>query len=152
MIVYQQETCSCIIQTKTVVYHLLFKKRIFSTFRVRPSILTSVRNSQVLFANFSMLELTYRLQTFREYSYLTWKFDGDYKVFLIVIRCKINFGILCYSVIFFWSSDTLNFVFMNVVILVYIEFIFLFLGIFLFIEKYIIKLGKLFATKIELIV
>ena len=47
--------------------------------------------------------------------------------FVMIIRCKINFDIIWYSVIFaanlylsiyVWSSDMLNFVFMNVVILV----------------------------------
>ncbi len=48
--------------------------------------------------------------------------------FVIMIRCKINFDMIWYSVIFaanlylsifVWSSDTLNFVFMNDVILVF---------------------------------
>ena len=48
--------------------------------------------------------------------------------FVIMIRCKINNDIIWYYVIFaanlylsifIWSSDILNFVFMNVVILVY---------------------------------
>ena len=73
---------------------------------------------------------------------LTWKFDGDSKSdievylkwltgpqkFVIMIRCKINFNIIWYTIIFaanlylssifVWSSDILNFVSMNVVILV----------------------------------
>ncbi len=74
---------------------------------------------------------------------LTLKFDGDSKSdiefhlkwisepqkFVILIHCKINFEIIWYSVIysanlysilsiFVWSSYILNFVFMNVVILV----------------------------------
>ena len=76
---------------------------------------------------------------------LTWKFAGDSKSdivlylkwltgpqkFLIMICCKINFDIIWYSVIFaanqylsifVWSSHILNFVFMNVVILVNISF------------------------------
>ena len=76
-------------------------------------------------------------------SQATWKFDGDSKSnidvylkwlsepqkFVIMMRCKINFDIIWYSVIFaanlylsifVWSSDILNFVFMNVVILVFI--------------------------------
>ena len=75
---------------------------------------------------------------------LTWKFIGDSKSdivlylkwltgpqkFVIMIFCKNNFDMIWYSVIFaanlylsrfVWSSDILNFVFMNVVILVYLE-------------------------------
>ncbi len=46
-----------------------------------------------------------------------------------MIRCKMNFDMIWYTVIlpanlylsiFEWSSDILNFVFMNVVILVYV--------------------------------
>ncbi len=78
--------------------------------------------------------------------FLTWKFDVDSKSdivlylkcltgpqkFVIMIRCKINFDMIWYSVIFVanlyllifvWSSDILNFVFMNVVILVFIKLI-----------------------------
>ncbi len=72
---------------------------------------------------------------------LTLKFDGDSKSdievylkllsepqkFVIMIRCKVNFDIIWYSVIFaanlyVWSSDILNFVFMNIVILDYLNF------------------------------
>ena len=58
--------------------------------------------------------------------YLKW-LTGSQK-FVILIRCEINFGILWYSVIFaanlyesifVWSSDILNLVFMNVVMLVF---------------------------------
>ena len=72
---------------------------------------------------------------------LNWTFDRDSKSdivlylkwlnwpqnFVIIIRCKINFDIIWYSVIFaanlylsifVWSSDILTFVFMNAVILV----------------------------------
>jgi len=72
---------------------------------------------------------------------LIWKFDGDSKSdivlhlkwftgpqkFVVMIRCKINFDIIWYTVIFaanlylsifVWSSDILNFVFINVIILV----------------------------------
>ena len=71
---------------------------------------------------------------------LTWKYNGDSKSnivlylkkltgpqkFVIMIRCKINFAIIRYSVIFaanpyllifVWSSDILNFFFIYVVIL-----------------------------------
>ena len=51
----------------TFKIELFFLKRSFSTYRVRPS----VRDSQVLFVNFSMLELTYRAQTFRDYSFIS---------------------------------------------------------------------------------
>ena len=77
----------------------------------------------------------------------TWKFDWDSNSdivlylkwlsepqnFVIMIRCKINFDIIWYSVIFaanlylpifVWSSDILNFVFMNGVILVFIKLIY----------------------------
>ncbi len=56
--------------------------------------------------------------------YLKW-LTGPKKV-VIMIRCKINFDMIWYSVIFaanlyltifVWSSDIVNFVFMNVVIL-----------------------------------
>ena len=59
--------------------------------------------------------------------HLKW-FTGPQK-FGIMIRCKINFDIIWYTVIFasnlylsifVWSSDILNFVFVNVVILVFI--------------------------------
>ncbi len=64
--------------------------------------------------------------------HLKW-FTGPQK-FVILIRCKINFDIIWYTVIFaanlylsifVWSSDILNFVFMNVVILVFICNVFL---------------------------
>ncbi len=78
---------------------------------------------------------------FNNFFSLTLKFDGDSKSdivlylkwligpqkFVIMVRCKINFVMIWYSVIFaanlyssifVWSSDILNFVLMNVVILV----------------------------------
>ncbi len=86
------------------------------------------------------------LDRFQHFFSLTWKFDGNFKfdillylkwltgpqksnfLFVIMIRCKINFDIIWYTVIFaanlylsifVWSSDILNFVFSNVVILVF---------------------------------
>ena len=97
---------------------------------------------------------------------LTWKFDGysksDIVLYLkwltgpqkcvIMIRCKNYFNILWYSVIFaanlylsifVWSSDILNFVFMNVVILVAYE-----ISCWLFVVTLPINLLVLFKKKL----
>ncbi len=54
--------------------------------------------------------------------YFTSNDSLDHKKFVIMIRCKINFDMIWYSV---WLSNLMNFVFMNVVILVFICFLLL---------------------------
>ncbi len=93
------------------------------------------------------VQYPYLWTDFYIFSSLTWKFDRNSKSdivlhlkwftgpqrFMIMIRCKIDFDIIWYTVIFaanlilylslfVWSSDILNFVFMNVVILVSVLF------------------------------